>query len=264
MKTIFQLVTFAAAMSLFAATASAEPLDFRGGPKTGEQTEQLAHLFKTAAGTGQQVGQTAAEIEKPALTYTVKAGDTLFAIAAAHKVPLDSLVAWNALTSDLIHPGDTLNVARSAPGSATNEARMTTAAVKAATIEPKQTIAISGKTETAQPAAAPPSDAASVPVSAPSGRELTVTATAYTAYCAGCSGTTRTGIDLRANPGLKVIAVDPSVIPLGSKVWVEGYGEAIAGDTGGAIKGQKIDVFIPSQSSAVAWGVKKVRVKVLN
>jgi len=38
----------------------------------------------------------------------------------------------------------------------------------------------------------------------------------------------------------KVIEVDPSFIPLGSKVYVEGYGEAIAGDTGGAIKGNKI------------------------
>ena len=41
---------------------------------------------------------------------------------------------------------------------------------------------------------------------------------------------------------MKVIAVDPSVIPLGTKVWVEGYGYAVAGDTGGAIKGNKIDV----------------------
>ena len=43
---------------------------------------------------------------------------------------------------------------------------------------------------------------------------------------------------------MKLIAVDPSVIPLGSRVWVEGYGEAIAADTGGAIKGHKIDVLM--------------------
>jgi 3D (Asp-Asp-Asp) domain-containing protein len=58
--------------------------------------------------------------------------------------------------------------------------------------------------------------------------------------------------------------VDPKVIPLGTKVWVEGYGEAIAGDTGGAIKGNKIDVFIPSYGSAMEWGVKKVKIKVHN
>src|SRR5690606_14257941 len=90
--------------------------------------------------------------------------------------------------------------------------------------------------------------------SAQSGKEMTVSATAYTAYCAGCSGITATGIDLRSNPNQKVIAVDPTVIPLGSTVWVEGYGTAIAGDTGGAIKGNKIDVFIPSKDGALQWG----------
>ena len=100
--------------------------------------------------------------------------------------------------------------------------------------------------------------------SSSSGNEFYVTATAYTAYCNGCTGITATGINLRANPNLKVIAVDPDVIPLGSKVWVEGYGYAIAGDTGGAIKGKKIDLFMPSKSQAYDFGRKKVRIKVLN
>jgi 3D (Asp-Asp-Asp) domain-containing protein len=91
-----------------------------------------------------------------------------------------------------------------------------------------------------------------------------MSSTAYTAFCNGCSGVTRTGIDLRANPNLKVIAVDPSVIPLGSKVHVEGYGYAVAGDTGGAIKGHKIDVFISGQGQALKWGKKKVKVTILN
>ncbi|MBX8945917.1 DUF348 domain-containing protein [Lysinibacillus sp. K60] len=94
--------------------------------------------------------------------------------------------------------------------------------------------------------------------------EFYVLATAYTAYCKGCSGTTATGINLRSGsaPGLKVIAVDPSVIKLGSKVWVEGYGLAVAEDTGGAIKGNKIDIFVQSETEAKNWGVKKVRIKV--
>ena len=96
------------------------------------------------------------------------------------------------------------------------------------------------------------------------GKEFYVTATAYTANCSGCSGVTATGLNLKANPSSKVIAVDPSVIPLGSKVWVEGYGYAIAADTGGAIKGKKIDVFVSSKSQASSWGRKKVRIKVLN
>lgn len=95
------------------------------------------------------------------------------------------------------------------------------------------------------------------------GQSLTVTATAYTAYCNGCSGVTYTGQDLRSDPNQKVIAVDPNVIPLGSKVYVEGYGEAIAGDIGGAIKGNKIDVFIPSQAEAEAYGVRTVQVTIL-
>lgn len=94
-------------------------------------------------------------------------------------------------------------------------------------------------------------------------REFYVTATAYTPWCAGCSGITATGINVAANPNMKVIAVDPRVIPLGSKVWVEGYGYAIAGDTGGAIKGNKIDLLMSSKDKAYQWGRKKVRIKVL-
>lgn len=94
---------------------------------------------------------------------------------------------------------------------------------------------------------------------------LSMEATAYTAYCEGCSGTTYTGQDLRADPTQKVIAVDPSVIPLGSVVWVEGYGEAIAGDIGGAIKGNIIDVFIPDLAEALKWGRRQeVEVHILN
>ena len=95
-------------------------------------------------------------------------------------------------------------------------------------------------------------------------QEYTMRATAYTAYCTGCSGITANGTDLRTYPNQKVIAVDPRVIPLGTKVWVEGYGEAIAADTGGAIKGNKIDVFIPTDGQARNWGVRTVTVKILN
>ncbi|EDO0828621.1 DUF348 domain-containing protein [Listeria monocytogenes] len=83
-----------------------------------------------------------------------------------------------------------------------------------------------------------------------------------TAYSGG--GITAYGINLSANPGLKVIAVDPRVIPLGSKVWVEGYGEAIAGDTGGVIKGNIVDVYFPKESQCYSWGRRMVTVKVLN
>ncbi|QWU46270.1 MULTISPECIES: cell wall-binding protein EntD [Bacillus] len=119
----------------------------------------------------------------------------------------------------------------------------------------------------AKPAAKPV--AKSTETSEPAGgREITVEATAYTAN-PGENGTyggrvlTAMGHDLTANPNMKVIAVDPKVIPLGSKVWVEGYGEAIAGDTGGAIKGNRIDVLVGSDSTADSWGRKSVKVKVI-
>ncbi len=69
---------------------------------------------------------------------------------------------------------------------------------------------------------------------------------------------------MKANPDAKVIAVDPSVIPLGSKVYVEGYGYATAADTGGAIKGNRVDIFVPNEQDAVNWGVKNVKVQILN
>lgn len=94
-------------------------------------------------------------------------------------------------------------------------------------------------------------------------RELTVSATGYTAYCEGCTGLTKwKEMNLRKNPGLKVIAVDPAVIPLGSKVYVEGYGDAVAADIGGAINGHEVDLFYPQKKDADAWGVRTVKMKV--
>lgn len=96
------------------------------------------------------------------------------------------------------------------------------------------------------------------------GKELTMEATAYGPDCAGCSGVTATGMDVSSGTQ-KVIAVDPNVIPLGSRVWVEGYGEAIAADTGGAIKGNIIDVLVPSEAYAADnWGRRTVKVKILD
>ena len=94
-------------------------------------------------------------------------------------------------------------------------------------------------------------------------KELYVSATAYS-HESSKTGLTATGYNIKTNPNMKLIAVDPSVIPLGTKVWVEGYGEAIAGDTGGAIKGHKIDVLMPSSAQAISWGRKTVKIVILN
>ena len=67
---------------------------------------------------------------------------------------------------------------------------------------------------------------------------ISMVATAYTADCSGCSGVTKSG--QRAGHG--IVAVDPRVIPLGSQLYIPGYGHAVAGDTGGAIHGNRIDL----------------------
>ncbi|MFS0749666.1 ubiquitin-like domain-containing protein [Oceanobacillus sp. 1P07AA] len=100
--------------------------------------------------------------------------------------------------------------------------------------------------------------------SSSNGETITMKASAFTSSCSGCSGVTATGINLSSNPNMKIIAVDPSVIPLGTKVHVEGYGEAVAGDTGGNIVGNRIDVHVPSSSDAYAWGVRTVEVTILD
>ncbi|WP_051353091.1 3D domain-containing protein [Thalassobacillus devorans] len=96
------------------------------------------------------------------------------------------------------------------------------------------------------------------------GKKVTVEATAYTASCEGCSGITYTGIDLKANPGKKVIAIDPDVIPIGSKVHVPGYGTAIAGDIGGDIQGNRIDLYMADLADAKAFGREHLEVTILN
>lgn len=194
------------------------------------------------------------ELEEEHETYKVTEGDNLFRIALNHNISLESLIEWNNISGNTIHPGDELIVSGTG--------------LELETVHKKpdrKVAAVSTPIVTSPPVEVPEVKEEKVEVEeAQVANELTVTATAYTAYCPGCSGTTAYGIDLRSNPNQKVIAVDPKIIPLGTKVWVEGYGEAIAGDTGGAIKGHKIDVFIPSYDSAMEWGVKKVKLKVLN
>ncbi|MFC7370168.1 peptidoglycan-binding protein [Fictibacillus iocasae] len=95
-------------------------------------------------------------------------------------------------------------------------------------------------------------------------RSFSVEATAYTAECEGCSGTTANGTNLKETPYAKMIAVDPNVIPLNSVVYVEGYGYAVAGDTGGGIDGNEIDIYKQEHEDAVNWGRRTVKITVIN
>lgn len=97
----------------------------------------------------------------------------------------------------------------------------------------------------------------------PEGEWLKVRATAYEPSERSCGiwadGITFTGTPVRVG----TIAVDPNVIPLGSRLFVPRYGWGIAEDVGGAIKGQRIDVFFWTVEEALDWGVKYLDVFVM-
>ncbi len=84
-------------------------------------------------------------------------------------------------------------------------------------------------------------------------------ASAYTPFDDGQSGITASGIPAKRG----IVAVDPRVVPLGTRVYVPGYGVAIAADTGGAIKGSKIDLCIEDYNEAIRFGRRKVEVYIL-
>ncbi len=83
---------------------------------------------------------------------------------------------------------------------------------------------------------------------------LRMIATAYTANCSGCSGLTASG----RPAGHGVVAVDPHIIPLGSHLFIPGYGHAYAGDTGGAIHGNRIDLGFDSNRDARTFGRRPI------
>jgi 3D (Asp-Asp-Asp) domain-containing protein len=116
----------------------------------------------------------------------------------------------------------------------------------------------SGSSSAAAPApvtpATPTTSTPDAPANPPSGtRTLVVDAVAY-----HLPGNTASGLPV----GMGVIAVDPSVIPLGTRVFVPGYGAAVAADTGSAIKGNIIDLWMPTTAQAQAWGRRTVTITI--
>jgi 3D (Asp-Asp-Asp) domain-containing protein len=115
--------------------------------------------------------------------------------------------------------------------------------------------AISPSTQQLATAVAATTDLASAPVPlATSGpRTITVTSTGYSIH-----GRTSTGMQTAAG----VVAVDPSVIPLGTRLTIPGYGTGIAADTGGSVHGNVIDLWFPTLQQASAWGRQTVTVTI--
>ena len=164
--------------------------------------------------------------------------DDLAATAQAHAAALEATAAERrGLIADLRRQQG-LNAARIAA----IEAGARTAATRS-----------TARAVASPPPALSPFEAAA-PVVSPSGRRtLTVSATGYT-----IRGRTSTGIPTA--PG--VVAVDPSVIPLGTRLMIPGYGIGIAADTGGAVQGNTIDVWFPTAAQALQWGRRTVTVTI--
>jgi 3D (Asp-Asp-Asp) domain-containing protein len=122
----------------------------------------------------------------------------------------------------------------------------------AAQVRSQQVAAAPAPTPTLIPAGAPVTAA---PVTAAPatvhGHTLTVSATAY-----ALPGRTASGLPV----GWGVVAVDPSVIPLGTHMTIPGYGEAVAADTGSAVKGATIDIWFPTLELARAWGRRSITI----
>ncbi|WP_010648485.1 3D domain-containing protein [Oceanobacillus massiliensis] len=182
-------------------------------------------------------------------TYAVKRGDTLIDISKEYDITVEELREWNDLKTDLIVIGQELYI------KGVN--------VKEEDAKPAEKAEKKQEKQGTESAAKVKTESASDSEQAPKGKTISVSATAYTAKCDGCSGITYTGIDLNKNPNAKVIAVDPNVIPLGSEVYVEGYGYATAADIGGAIKGNEIDIHVPTDKEAVSYGIQTIDVTIV-
>lgn len=190
--------------------------------------------------------------EKNTVDYTVESGDTLINIATAFEVDVSELIKWNEhVTNDSpLQIDEVIQI----------ETNLTTE-----TIKPEK---LTWETETNEEALPESNqqdtviEETSAASSDASTEKMTVVATAYSRNQPSLTNITASGIDLSQNP--QVIAVDPTVIPLGTKVYVEGYGEAIAGDTGSAIIGNRVDLHMDSIDESFKWGIQEVELTILN
>lgn len=129
--------------------------------------------------------------------------------------------------------------------------------LNAQTIETLEAEAASARVRTAALTAAParvgsaPRGAAAPSQPLASGQTLTVVATGYS-----LPGHTATGLRV----GWGVVAVDPALIPLGTRMTIPGYGEGVAADVGGAVRGASVDLWFPTRAQALAWGRRVVTV----
>ena len=229
-----------------------------------------ANEVEWTARTVEQVKQDVKKDDKGVQEYTIKWGDTLSVISEATGASLDSLVQVNEIqNANLIYPGTVLRFSADQKevtvnnGSQEHSYRIQdnkevkeVEKSEATTSASNETAQATQATETTQ--AAQTTQAAS---SSQNGYYITVEATAYSYNEAGLSNYTADGTNLVNEPN--VIAVDPSVIPLGSYVEIPGYGIFRAADTGGAIYGNRIDVHLVNLNDVYNFGRRTITIRVL-
>lgn len=267
LKTISALVGLS--FFAFAGTAYADTYQIRSGDTLWSisQSKQLSLSRMIQANPdlqpdNLQVGQS---IQIPNKTYTIQSNDTFWSIARRLHVPLKTLTQVNPSVNPYnLYPGLTITLPPS--DSASSSASYSAAASMAPAVSEARA-AIHAVQSSAQ------GNVIQTPIGAKSfSKEINVKATAYTAAPSENGG--YRGLDyLGHSLKLGTLAVDPSVIPLKSTVYIEGYSFdglpsggmiAHATDIGGAIKGNRVDIFVPtSRQKASDFGIQKVKVFIL-
>ena len=193
-------------------------------------------------------------------TYTVKSGDCLYTIAQKYGETLNNLRKDNNTWNDLIFPGQVLNVSVATSPVIQQTINLGNKKLSSmiAKSERSKVNTCSVKQKFKVPTHLWNNKVSSTITSSSSDStyktKYTMNATAYTG-----GGLTAMGLTpVRNLSGISTIAVDPSVIPLGTKVYIPGYGNAICSDTGGLIKGNIIDLYMNSKSESLNWGRRTV------
>ena len=195
--------------------------------------------------------------------------ETITRIVVSEKEVQDISSSFLALATE----GEAVQSAKTkiaAKEKAEKEAAEKAAAEKAAKEQAAREAQAAAEKEAAEQAAAEAAAQATAQATAqaamtqPVGQTFIMESTAYSSDPADALGggtVTATGQNLLTNP--MAVAVDPNVIPLGTRLYVEGYGEAIASDTGGAIKGNIVDVHFSTYEQCIQWGRRQVKVTIL-
>lgn len=264
---------------LFIASAT---LALTGVVAVSNPTEASAAEYDTTTWEARSVSDIKQDIqnnEDGSTEYTIQWGDTLSSVAAATDTSLNALIDVNDINNaNIIYSGNVISL--SADHSTVTiekedevvsyDVTQAEEAVEAETTQETEAPAEEAQapveeTEAAAPVEQQPEETKATEAAEPaaqSGQTVTVQATAYSTNQPELSDTTATGINLNENPN--VIAVDPSVIPLGSTVTIPGYGTFVAGDTGSAIQGNRIDIHMTDLNQALNFGRQTLTVQVSN